>query len=254
MTTTLIRTAALAALLALAGCATVPENAGDEEKSARINTQLGIAYMRQNQLEQAHEKLTKALRQDPGLAEAHGAIAVLYERMRELDKAEEHHQRAVDLAPQESATLNNYGRFLCARQKYERADAYFKRAADNPLYRNPEVPLSNAAACALAAGHENKAEQYFLRALQANPRFAPALLKMADLRQSAGHSLSARGFYQRYLAVAPQTPESLWLGIQIERALGDRSAADSYALLLKGKFPDSDEARRLIQAEARHGG
>lgn len=250
-----LRAAALAGLVALTGCASAPEVApGDEEKAARINTQLGVAYMRHDQLDQAHDKLQRALRQAPHLSEAHAAMAVLYERMSEPDNAARHHRRAIELSPQDSPSLNNYGRFLCSRKDYSEAERYFVRAAENPLYPTPELPWQNAATCAQSAGDLDKAEQFSLRALQANPRFAPALLRMADLRQASGHALSARGFYQRYLAVAPQTPESLWIGLQIERALGDRSAADSYALLLKGKFPDSDEARRLIQGENEHGG
>ena len=254
MTMTIMRALALGALLVLAGCASRPQGAENEGQSARINTQLGVAYMRQNQLDQAHDKLQKALRQDAQLPEAHAAIAVLYERMNEPKKAREHHWRAVELAPEESPALNNFGRFLCSQKEYREAEGYFMRAAQNPLYQTPEVPWVNAAACAQSAGDPEKAERFYLRALQANPKFAPALLRMAQIRQAAGHALSARGFYQRYLELAPQTPESLWLGIQIERELGDTSAAGSYALLLKGKYPDSEEARRLIQAETRNGG
>lgn len=245
----------LGALTVAAGCASSPTPKGptSDEKSAHINTQLGVAYMRQGEFQQALEKLQKAVRQNPQLAEAHAASAVLYERLNEPEKAMEHHRRAVELAPEDSAALNNYGRFLCGRKQFDKAETYFQRAAQNPLYRTPEVPLANAASCAENAGQNEKAEQYFLRALQANPKFPFALLRMADRRQQGGHALSARGFYQRYLAVAPQTAESLWIGIQIEQELGDQSALGSYALLLKGKFPDSEEARRLIEAEKRNG-
>lgn len=237
--------------LVLSGCATTgADEPSNDEKSARINTQLGIAYLRQGELEQALHKLTKALRQDPDHAEAHSAIAVLYERLGELDKAATHFQRSVELSPKDSSALNNFGRFECARGRVEQAEALFRRAAENPLYRSAELPLSNAGTCLLRAGQREKAEQYFSKALQVNDKFGPALLRMAELRQQNGDSLSARGFYQRYLALAPQTPETLWLGIQIERVLGDKDAVASYALLLKGKFPNSPEAQRLKELES----
>jgi len=240
--------------LALAGCATVPSaEQTAEQKAARANTRLGAAYLRQGQYEQALDRLTKAVRQDPGYAEGHSVLAVLYERLGQHADAARHYRRSVELAPQESSLLNNYGQFLCERGRLDEAEQYLRRAADNLLYRTPEVPLTNAGICMLRAGREQAAEDYLLQALRANPSFARALLPMAELRYRAGEPLSARGFYQRYLAVAPQTPESLWLGIQIERALGDLDAAGSYSLLLKGRFPDSPQAQKLIESEKQNG-
>ncbi|MCG8324683.1 MAG: type IV pilus biogenesis/stability protein PilW, partial [Thiotrichales bacterium] len=62
--------------------------------------------------------------------------------------------------------------------------------------------------------------------------------------------LSARGYLQRYTGSNSHNAGSLWLGIQIERALGDRDAEASYALLLRNNFPDSREARLLRESSA----
>ncbi|HEX5514951.1 MAG TPA: type IV pilus biogenesis/stability protein PilW [Gammaproteobacteria bacterium] len=248
------RSLLLAVMLLLAGCTTTQSGTPTEsEKAARINTQLGIAYLRQDNLDQALDRLTKAVQQDPGYAEAHAVLAVLHHRLGQHDDAGRHYRRSVALAPDDSALRNNYGQFLCERGSIDEAERHLKRAAANPLYRTPEIPLSNAGVCLLRAGREEVAESYFLEALRHNPSFARALYAMAELRQRAGESLSARGFYQRYLAVAPQTAESLWLGIQIERVLGDNDAVGSYGMLLKGKFPDSEETRRLIELEKQNG-
>lgn len=250
MSSVSVRGLLLAAALLLAGCATMQPNAqSDAYKAARINTQLGTAYMRQGQLEHALGRLTRAVQQDPSYAEAHSVLAVLHHRLGQYDDAARHYRRSVALAPEDSAMLNNYGQFLCERGDIAAAERHLKRAAANPLYQSPEVPLSNAGVCLLRAGRSPEAESYFLEALRSNPNFPRALFSMAELRHQAGQSLSARGFYQRYLANAPQTAESLWLGIQIERALGDRDAVGSYSLQLKGRFPDSEETRRLIEFE-----
>lgn len=249
-----IRFLLLALLLALAGCATTPSGEQTaEQKAARVNTQLGAAYLRQGRFEQALDRLTKAVNQDPSYAEGHSVLAVLYDRLGQHADAARHYRRSVELAPQDSSLLNNYGQFLCERGRIDEAERYLKRAASNPLYRTPEVPLTNAGICMLRAGREKAAEDYLLQALRANASFARALLPMAELRYRAGEPLSARGFYQRYLAVAPQTAETLWLGIQIERALGDMDAVGSYSLLLKGRFPDSPEAQKLIESEKQNG-
>ena len=54
------------------------------------------------------------------------------------------------------------------------------------------------------------------------------------------------GYLQRYLEVGKHTSKSLWLGIRIERDLGDNNAASSYAMLLKAKYPDAPETRELL--------
>lgn len=240
--------------LILAGCATTPDGKPTpEQKASQINTQLGSAYLRQNRVEQALDRLTKAVRQDPDNAEAHSVLAVLYHHLGQHAEANQHYRRSVALAPDDSALLNNYGQFLCEQGKLKEGERYLQQAAANPLYRTPEVPLANAGACLLRAGQAEAAEAYFLKALRVNPSLPRALFSMADLRQQAGQSLSARGFYQRYLAVATQTPESLWLGIQIERALGDKDAVGSYSLLLRRQYPDSEEAGKLIELEKEHG-
>ena len=45
--------------------------------------------------------------------------------------------------------------------------------------------------------------------------------------------------------MATPTAESLWLGVRVERRLGDRNSEASYAMQLRNKFPNSVEARAL---------
>ena len=80
---------------------------------------------------------------------------------------------------------------------------------------------------------------------------APALIQMGQISYDQGNYLSARGYLQRYLEVARHTPASLWLGIRVEKELGDKDTLSSYALLLRNNFPDSDEAALLRQSGLR---
>lgn len=241
--------------LLLSACAAGPETAGTDlttaeaAKAAEINTRLGVAYMRRGDYERAMTKLQRALDQDPDLYSAHTAIALLYERLNEQEQAGQHYRRALSLRPDDPGSRNNYGRFLCQQGKVEQALAEFERAASDPLYDNREVALANAGLCLLKVERRADAEAYLLQALRANPKLAPALLPMAELRLADGQPLAARGYYQRYLEVAQQTPESLWLGVRIERLLGDRDALGSYELLLRSKYPDSVQTKKLLESE-----
>ncbi|MCL4315813.1 MAG: hypothetical protein M1527_02950, partial [Gammaproteobacteria bacterium] len=92
-----------------------------------------------------------------------------------------------------------------------------------------------------------KAERYFREALRISPNLPESLYQMALLSYEAQNYPSARAYLQRYAGAAQHTPRSLWLGIRVERELGDKNALASYSLLLKGKFPESEEARLLLQ-------
>ena len=212
---------------------------------ARTNLDLGIAYMQRGNYEKSLEKLNKARSADPGYYGTYNAYGLLYQLLDEPRKAEENFKKALSLNGNDSGTRNNYGRFLCQRGRFEEAEETFRIAAENPLYETPEIAIANAGTCALLEGDIEKAEKYFRQALERNPEIPTALLQMCQLSYDQANYLSARGYLQRYLGVAKHTPSSLWLGIRIERALGDTDAEASYTLLLRNNFPDSEEARLL---------
>lgn len=223
-------------------------NVRDEEarSAAQYNVELGLQYMQEGMNQVAMEKFRKALRQDPSLAAAHNAIAVLYESLGEIDQADHHFQRAVRLDSRDSRAHNNYGAFLCRQDRWEDAEAHFVAAASDPLYETPEMVYTNAGICAHRAGDLDKAELYLRKALEAAPEYAVALRGMAQVSMEQGDYLKVRAYLQRYQAVARHTPQTLMLGIRAEEQLGDRNAVSSYRLLLKNNFPDSPQARELF--------
>ena len=225
--------------------------AGAKRERAQLQTQLGIGYLREGQTEQAYQRLTAAVDIDPTYAPGHNALGLLYERLRQPDKAGSHYARATELDPNLAAARNNYGGWLCRRDRYAEGIEQFEQAVTNPLYEAPELALYNAALCVERRGDTDATTEYLRRSLERNPKFPQALLKMSELSMSAGNPLSARGYLQRYLEVGSHGPTSLWLGIRIERELGDKNAVSSYAMLLKSKFPDAPETKKLIASEGR---
>ena len=237
-------------ILSLAACSNAAVRQQEEQlvKSSQFNTELGLAYLKERDLELALIKLTKAVEQDPKNAKAQAAIAVVYENMGRADKADGHYIRSVELDPSDSYARNAYAVFLCRKGEVDVAMKHFDAAVDNPLYPQPEVALTNAGQC-LRARDPALAEKYLRAALRRNPQFAQALFQMSRISFEQGNALSARGYLQRYQAVAKPTPQTLWLGIQVERELGDRNAVASYSQLLQGEYPDSEEARLLLESK-----
>lgn len=257
-----IRLALVAILLgALSGCQSpvVKQDNGGEtgrlgtatkqgNAAAAVYIELAAEYLRQDNLAAALSNARKAVIVAPDEPAAHNLLALTHQRLGESELAERHFAEAVRLDPKDPYANNAYGSFLCGQKRYQQAGYYFDAAVANPLNPSPWVPLSNAGLCAYDDGQFDKAERYFRRALRSNPRFAPALLRMSGISYRQGNYLSARAYLQRYLGVAPHTAESLWLGIRTERQLGDMDQVASYELLLRSRFPDSEEVRKLQES------
>lgn len=242
---------ALLALLLLSACASQPPGGSDQKsnkrKAAESNTSLGLEYMNRGQYEVALGKLKKATRDDPGYAPAETVMAVLYERIGELNEAGKHYRKAYEIDPEDGDVNNNYGVFLCKTGKRSEAMERFRTALDDPFYSSPSVALTNAGSCALKAGDLATAEEYLRKALKIDPAFPDTLLTMARLNYLENNYLNSRAFIQRYETVSNHDAESLLLAYRIELASSDSRAANKYKLLLESNFPDSkqtDEVRR----------
>jgi len=238
-----------AALLLADGYAGAATDAKTRNEAARINTQLGMAYMRQGQLQPAREKIEKALSQNPRTAQTQMAAGFLYDRLGDDKKASGHFEQAVKLADGDPDVLNNAAVYFCRKGDKKVGEQYFLQAAQSPLYRTPAVAYTNAGRCARTNGRVAEAEQYYRKALVFNAQQPDALLQLADMFQETNKSAQARPFLQRYLAVAPASASSLWLGYKIERTLGDQSAANEYAERMKMDFPSAPETGKLFEAE-----
>lgn len=232
----------------LYACSSTQEK-NDNFRIADTNVRLGVGYLQQGRIDAALEKLQKALEVMPDYPEAHSSIALVYEQMQENDKAAEHYERALDLKPGDGITMNNYAVLLCRVGKPLEAEKYFLQAISSRGYRTPAQAYENLGVCSLQIPDLKKAEGYLRRALQMNPKLPNALLQMAKISYEKGNYLSGRAYLQRYREVSPHTPESLWLGIQVETKLGAEDVVQTYSRELLRTFPDSSETRRLLELE-----
>jgi type IV pilus assembly protein PilF len=249
------------AFLLAAGCATAPEqgpigNSGSivgepqlPHNRARIHTELAMAYYARGNMSVALEELRTAVAADPTYASAHGAYGLVYMELRENALAEKSFERALSYAPDDPDINHNYGWFLCQTGQEQRAMPYFRRALANPLYATPARSYAAAGACALRIGDLRAADDNLVRALRIDPLQPVALLKMAQLRYRQGRYDDARRLITRHASLAPPSAESLWLGLRVERRLGQRTAELSYANQLRRRFPGSPETQALQRGD-----
>jgi type IV pilus assembly protein PilF len=241
---------------AVAGCAsnsskniTNPQ----PDRASDINLEIGIEHFRKGNLAQAKDKIDRAIEQNPRNAKAHMAAGLLYDQLGEKRKADSHFDRALTLDPKNPEIANNYAVFLCKNDRFDRGEKFALQAAANPLYATPEVAYMNAGNCARGSHDLARAEEHYRKAVRVQPRFGPALFALAELEVEQKNYVSARAFLTRYLEGARTSPATLWLGLQIERGLGNTAAANQYAERLKNEFPSSAETRQLLQSERNPG-
>lgn len=250
--TSLFRVSGLIFVLILTGCTTQTERAGVNNKAASVaNAELGVAYLAQGQNKVAMVKLKKAIAYDDENADAHHYIAELYRRLEQNDLSGKHFQKALELKSNDTSIKNNYAIYLCGIGDYDKGLSLLSSVLADPLYRNKDQAYENMGLCAEKQGNVHVAESYFLTALKLNRNLPNSLLGMAKIEFDKQNIQSATTYFERYNKIASHTPQSLWLGVLIERKNGRKGQSGSYAVLLKGRFPDSKEAKYLKKLNIR---
>ncbi|MDD2883899.1 MAG: type IV pilus biogenesis/stability protein PilW [Dechloromonas sp.] len=221
----------------------------DPRQRAKIHTELGALYFQAGNMAVALDELRIALDADKTYVQAYSVRGLVHAALKQYDKAEADFQRALDRAPDDPEVNNNYGWFLCDIGKEARSITYFMKALKNPLYETPGRAYTNAGTCALKAGDIDAAQDYLLKAIQvANDGALLARFKLAQLLYMRGNLPESRLYLADALRMMePPTAEALWLGIRLERRLGNRVAEGSYAAQLRSRYPASAEYQDFLK-------
>jgi len=241
------------ALSTMTGCVTTNADGATTQKApatpasekAEIYANLAVGYMDKKQYETAKGELEKALRVDPNHSKSNYIMGLLLIQIEEYADVERFMVRAVESDARNSAAAHDFGTYLCQTGEELRSVTYFDKAVKNPFFSRPELSLMRAGECLKKAGEAAKAERYLKKALDLNPRLAPALLNLAKIKHEEESHLSARAYIERYFAITKPQPKPLLLAYQIELALNARDVAHDYKTQILEKFPSSNEAKSL---------
>ena len=209
---------------------------------AELRTELAAAYFERGQYDVALDELAEAVKFDPTYPKLYSIYGLVYTELGDNAKAEENFRRALDLAPSDSEIRGNWGWYLCTHGKPKESIGEFEAALRNPLYKSPEIALINAGKCSAQAGDTAAADQYFRRARAMRPGTPVAAYNLALLSYRAGKLDDARALMRFVMAQSAPPPEGLFLGMCVERKLGDKAAEASYVTQLKNRYPKSAEA------------
>ncbi|AMX03091.1 type IV pilus biogenesis/stability protein PilW [Microbulbifer thermotolerans] len=243
--------------VALSGCVTtgLPQRQEvDIEKAVQTHVQLGLRYLRNgDNREAARHHFNKALELGKKDPMAHLGLALMYQTDGEVEVAESHFKKALRYGDNFSMARTNYGAFLYQQERYEEALVQFEKAASDLTYNRRSYALTNYGRTAAKLGKVEEAEKAYTRALALDDDLPQALLELAELKFNTGAYVEAKHYLDRYSAKNRQIPQSLWLGIRIEKIFGNRDKERSYALALKNLYPYSAEALKYKQTMANDG-
>lgn len=185
--------------------------------------------------------MSKALEIDPNHADAHAALALVFQTQMEPALADQHYRKALAVRPKDARILNNYGTFLYEQKRYEQAYERYRQASEDTLYGERSRVFENLGLTAQALKRDDQAAEHFQRALRLNANRPQALLSMAELSYNRKDYVAARNYYERFTGLSEQNARSLLLGIRLARVFGNAGQAASYGLQLKRLYPASRE-------------
>lgn len=237
-------------VLLVAGCASQEQREKYNENlkaRARAHTDLGAVYFQQKKYEIALEEFNLAIKIMPDFALAYNGLGLVNSQLDKNTEADANFKKAIELEPDNSESRNNYGTFLCERNKIDESIPQFLAAVKNPLYATPAVAYTNAGVCSARKGDAKNADIYYAKALQSDPLSRVAAYHLGKSQFDRREYTAARATLQNVLLAQP-SPDLLWLGVQVARALNDKNEEASYSLQLRRLYPDSEQAK-LLQSE-----
>ncbi|MFT6734890.1 MAG: type IV pilus assembly protein PilF [Polaribacter sp.] len=217
------------------------------EKAAKIRLGAGLQYLQAGSLKNAKRHLDKALEFGADSGAVHFALAYYFEQVKEYKKAKKSYKKSLKIEPKNPDFLNGYASYLCGQKDFVKADEYYKKAINVPVYPEIASAYLNAGVCAMRSEQFEVASEYFRKALNRNSQLSQALLEMAKLQYMSKDYERSATYLERFESlVSNPRSDALWLGLKIAYFQKDKDAKASYANKLEQLFPDSNETAEYL--------
>ncbi|WP_227818005.1 type IV pilus biogenesis/stability protein PilW [Nitrogeniibacter aestuarii] len=219
------------------------------QRSAKVHTDLGMAYYSAGRFGVGLDEARVALAYDPNYAPAHHLNALLLVSLGDKVAAQQAFEQAIRLAPGDPEINNSYGWYLCVEKRYNEGMERLAMASRNPYYDAVTRPLTNSGLCLMLQQKYAEAEPFLKRAVAADPNNTQALLNLAAAAFFRENYEAAHAYLNSAHQQGAVSAESLWLGVRIERKRGDKDSEATYASQLKSRFPTSREYQQMIEGK-----
>ncbi|MDO9481101.1 MAG: type IV pilus biogenesis/stability protein PilW [Hydrogenophaga sp.] len=242
-----------AGLLSLVGCAggvaatsitAEPVTESDEpdaRKRARLRLELASGYFEQGQTTVALDEIKQSLAADPTYGPAYVLRGLVYMRLNDNRLAEDSFQRALQINSRDPDALHNYGWFSCQLGRHTQAIELFVRALASPVYGGQAKTYMAKGVCQTRMRQYPEAEGSFARSYELDAGNPITGYNLASLLFRRGDDSRAQFYIRRLNNSELANAETLWLGIKVERRLGNTEALQQLAQQLSRRYPQSRE-------------
>jgi type IV pilus assembly protein PilF len=241
----------LVTVVGLPGCVVVPPEGGgnivtdsdepDVRRRARLRLELAMGYYEQDKISIALDEIKQSLANDPSYADAYNVRGLIYLRLKDLNLAEDSFRRALSINPKDPSVLHNYGWLLCQQSRISEAVTAFTQAIENPNYTGRAKTWMTQGLCQIKAGKNSDAEYSFGKSFELDAANPITSYNLAMLLYQRNDFVRSQFYIRRLNNSQLANSESLWLGIKVERRLGNRAVVEQLAGQLRNRYPKSHE-------------
>lgn len=217
----------------------------EHRKRATNRLKLAVLYFQDGKNNFALDEVKQAIQIDPNWFEPYGMRGLIFMQTGDHAPAEASFQKALAMNPGSSDIKHNYAVLLCRMKRPAEAMKLFAAALTDPAYAQRARTWQEQANCQLANGQKAEAEASFLRSYELDAANTVTGYQLATLLFQRGEQARAQFYARRVNNGERASAESLWLGIKIERSLGNKDAQTQLEAQLRKRFAQSREVLAL---------
>ncbi len=227
----------------------IPGAAAEQEihRLAHTRLQLGAMHFSEGRNDVALGEVARALQAYPQYVDAYNLQGWIYLAERNYPQADASFERALSLRPGDADIRYNLGWSQCQQKNFDRALQYFDNALADPRFSDQgrARTLLAKATCLRQAQPDAPVLALLHEAYELDPGSPAIELNYAQALFDQGDTPKARFYAQRLNNSEWASAASLWLGMRIERKLGDAIAVRQLADQLLKRFPASKEREKF---------
>ncbi|MEX2302058.1 MAG: tetratricopeptide repeat protein [Bryobacterales bacterium] len=195
---------------------------------ANVHLRRGVDLEKAGRVADAIAEHEKAVELDPEIVQARINLVILYGRLGNFEKANEHYQAALDTGAPHAELHYNFGVLAFGKGKVQEAKAAFARAIElNPQYA---AAHNNLGFIVQAEGRLDEAERHFRIAIENQPNHRLARFHLGRLLAQKQRPKEAIAQFEKTLEpVDEQTPQFLYALAAAYDMVGERAKALEYA-------------------------
>ena len=168
-----------------------------DPQSTHAHLRLANLFLRQRQLKRALDQCQTALEQQPDIPSLHNVKGMIYGQSQRPDLAMKSYRKAIELLPDYPEAHNNLGNVLAAKGDLGSAAKHFQRAIE--IDAHMAEAHNNLGRLYAMRGNRHQAIGHLRKALRIDPDFAEAFNNLGTIYAKGGDFSRAAKCYQRAL-------------------------------------------------------